>query len=298
MKDYLDYLEAEAVFILRECAAQFERSAILFSGGKDSLCLIQLAVKAFKPYKIPFKIIHIDTGHNFEETLKFRDHTMKNIGENIIIRYVEDSIKNGKAKEEKGQYPSRNRIQSITLLETINEFRIQAAIGGARRDEEKARSKERIFSFRNEFGSWDPKNQRPELWKIYNGKIHEGEGIRIFPLSNWTELDVWNYIEREKMSVPSIYFTHQRECIRRQDGVWLANSPFITPGPKDQISLEEVRFRTVGDMTCTSPVFSKANTIKEIIHDIKISSTSERASRVDDARGDSAMEERKKEGYF
>lgn len=296
--NHLDWLEAEAVYVLRECAAQFERSVLLFSGGKDSLCLLKLAEKAFRPSKFPFSIMHIDTGHNFVETLQFRDKIMLQLSENLIVKKVEDTINAGRVKEERGAYPSRNRMQSITLLDALTEFKFQSAIGGARRDEEKARSKERFFSFRDEFGSWEPKNQRPELWNLLNGRIHEGESIRIFPLSNWTELDVWSYILREKMEVPSIYFSHVRKCVQRQDGSWLAMSPYITPGPQDKIEDRNARFRTVGDMTCTSPVFETANTIAEVIEDIKAATTSERASRVDDARSESAMEDRKKEGYF
>jgi sulfate adenylyltransferase subunit 2 len=298
MLDHLDRLEAEAIYTLRECASQFERSVLLFSGGKDSLCLLRLSEKAFRPGAFPYPVLHIDTGHNFAETLEFRDRTMARLGEKLIVRTVEDSIRAGKAQDEKGPYPSRNRQQSVTLLDTLEEFKFQAAIGGARRDEEKARAKERFFSFRDEFGAWDPKNQRPELWNLFNGKIREGQGMRVFPLSNWTELDVWQYLERESMEVPSLYFTHRRKCVRRRDGTWLPLSPFISPPPEDVIEEHAVRFRTVGDMTCTSPVFTEAATIPEIIREIRLSRTTERGSRADDRRGDTAMEDRKKEGYF
>ena len=294
----LSYLENEAIYILRETARQFERPALLFSGGKDSLLLVHLALKAFRPGKIPFTLMHIDTGHNFEETLLFRDQLMQKIGEPLVVRSVEETIKKGLAQDEHGPFPSRNRQQAITLLEAIKEFRFDAAIGGARRDEEKARSKERFFSFRDEFGAWDPRNQRPELWRILNGKIHEGQNIRVFPLNNWTEVDVWNYLKINQIAVPSLYFAHKRVCVQRPDGSWLAHSKFIHPTPDCKTEEKMVRFRTVGDMTCTAPVFSNASTIDEFLIENDTLPTSERGSRMDDLRSDSAMEDRKKEGYF
>lgn len=296
--DELSRLESESIEVLREVAAQFERSVLLFSGGKDSLCLLKLSEKAFRPGKFPYPILHIDTGHNFDEALLFRDQTIAQLEETLIVRKVEDSIQQGRTKDESGPYPSRNRQQSVTLMDAMKEFRFQAAIGGARRDEEKARAKERFFSYRNSAGAWDPQNQRAELWNLYNGSLKDGEQIRVFPLNNWTELDVWRYIEREKMKVPSLYFSHRRKCVQRADGVWLPHSAFINPPASDQIEEHEVRFRTVGDMTCTSPVFSKASTVSEIIAEIQTSDVSERGSRADDQRSEAAMEDRKGEGYF
>lgn len=294
---HLDQLESEAIYILREVAAQFERPALLFSGGKDSICLVHLALKAFRPGKFPFPLVHIDTGHNFDEALKFRDDLAERTGEKLIVRYVQDSIDQGKAVEEKGKFPSRNAIQAVTLLDTIAEFKFDACIGGARRDEEKARAKERIFSVRDEFGSWDPKLQRPELWNIYNGKIHVGENVRVFPISNWTELDVWEYIRKENIELPSLYFSHQREIVWREDLVFPV-SKFISLDNTDKVETRTVRFRTVGDMTCTAAVESEANTIDDIIREIQISRTTERGSRLDDKRSEAAMEDRKKGGYF
>lgn len=295
---HLDLLEAEAIHVFREVAGQFERSALLFSGGKDSIALLRLAEKAFRPATLPFVVLHIDTGHNFPETLEFRDRRLQELGETLIVRKVEDTIRSGRAAEERGAYPSRNRQQSVTLMDAFQELRLQCAIGGARRDEEKARAKERIFSFRNEFGEWDPKNQRPELWSIYNGRIREGEQIRAFPISNWTELDVWLYIQREKLEVPKIYFRHEREVVRRQDGSWLPMSAWVLPTSSDIREVRTVRFRTVGDMTCTGPIFSTAANVEEVIQEIKDSTVSERGTRADDKRADAAMEDRKREGYF
>ena len=294
---HLQQLEAESIYILREVAAQFEKPALLFSGGKDSITLVHLALKAFRPGKFPFPLVHIDTGHNFQEALDFRDHLAEKIGEKLIVRYVQDSIDQGKAVEEKGKFPSRNGIQTVTLLDTIAEFKFDACIGGARRDEEKARAKERVFSVRDEFGGWDPKLQRPELWNIYNGKIHVGENVRVFPISNWTELDVWEYIRTENIELPSLYFSHKREIVWRENVVFPV-SKFITLDASDKVEEKTVRFRTVGDMTCTAAVESEANHIDDIIREIQVSRTTERGSRLDDKRSEAAMEERKRGGYF
>lgn len=299
MKDYLDQLEAEAIYILREVAGQFDRPALLFSGGKDSICLIHLALKAFRPGKFPFPLVHIDTGHNFQETIDFRDGLVQRIGEKLIVRKVEDTIRTKNLLDPKGKFPSRNPLQTYTLLDVIEEFEFDACIGGARRDEEKARSKERIFSVRDEFGQWDPKKQRPELWNIYNGKIDKGENVRVFPISNWTELDVWNYIKRENIELPSIYFTHERECILTEHGQLMNVNEFVQIDSEDKVVKRNVRYRTVGDMTCTAAVESQANTIDEIINEIKATKISERgATRMDDRMSEAAMEDRKKGGYF
>ncbi len=296
--DYLDALEAEAIYIFREVAGQFERPALLFSGGKDSITLAHLALKAFRPGKFPFPLVHIDTGHNFPEALDYRDRLAERIGEKLIVRRVEDTIKAKHLSEPKGKFASRNALQSHTLLETIEEFRFDACIGGARRDEEKARAKERIFSVRDEFGQWEPKLQRPELWNIFNGKIHQGENVRVFPISNWTELDVWNYIQRENIALPSIYFAHDRECLEYK-GQLVAWSEFIMPDESDVVSRKRVRYRTVGDMTCTAAVESNATTLDDIIREITASRTSERGeTRMDDRVSEAAMEDRKKNGYF
>jgi sulfate adenylyltransferase subunit 2 len=297
--DYLDELEAEAIYIMREVAGQFERPALLFSGGKDSICLIHLALKAFRPGKFPFPLVHIDTGHNFQEALDYRDALAEQIGEKLIVRKVEDTIRERKLVDGKGKFPSRNGLQTYTLLDTIEEFEFDACIGGARRDEEKARAKERIFSVRDEFGQWDPKKQRPELWNIYNGKIDKGENVRVFPISNWTELDVWNYIKRENITLPSIYFTHERECILTTLGQLMNTNEFVTIEPEDVVVKRNVRYRTVGDMTCTAAVESTACTVDDIIKEIKESKISERgATRMDDTLSEAAMEDRKKGGYF
>ena len=298
-KDYLDELEAEAIYILREVAGQFDRPALLFSGGKDSICLVHLALKAFRPGKFPFPLVHVDTGHNFEEAITYRDNLAKKLDEKLIVRYVADTIKAKKLQDGKGKFPSRNGLQTYTLLDVIEEFEFDACIGGARRDEEKARAKERIFSVRDEFGQWDPKMQRPELWNIYNGKINKGENVRVFPISNWTELDVWNYIKREKIELPSIYFTHERECILTENGQLMNTNEFVTIEEKDVIVKKKVRYRTVGDMTCTAAVESEAYTVDDIIKELKEAKISERgATRMDDRVSEAAMEDRKKGGYF
>ncbi|WP_129715029.1 sulfate adenylyltransferase subunit CysD [Pedobacter sp. SYP-B3415] len=295
--DYLDELEAEAIHILREVAGQFEKPALLFSGGKDSITLVRLAEKAFRPGKFPFPLVHIDTGHNFSETIDYRDRMMQRIGEKLIVGYVQESIDQGKVIEQTGKNASRNALQTVTLLDTIAAHGFDACIGGARRDEEKARAKERIFSVRDEFGQWDPKRQRPELWHIYNGRIHKGENVRVFPISNWTELDVWNYIRREQIELPSIYFAHERDCIMR-NGQWMAASPFLNMDEEDTIYHKKVRFRTVGDMSCTAAVESEADQIDDIINEISASKISERGARMDDKVSEAAMEDRKKGGYF
>jgi sulfate adenylyltransferase subunit 2 len=294
---YLSDLEAEAIFVLRESAAQFQKAAILFSGGKDSIVLSWIARKAFYPARIPFPLLHIDTGHNFPETISFRDEWVKQIDASLTVRYVQDSIDQGRVKEETGFNASRNTLQTITLLDAIEELKLDAAIGGARRDEEKARAKERFFSHRDEFGQWDPKNQRPELWNLFNGRKNQGEHFRVFPLSNWTEADIWNYIQREKIPVPEIYFTHERKCFRRENVVY-AYSDFMHLRETEKPEMLNVRFRTVGDMTCTGAVLSEANSIEEIIREVNASRITERGSRLDDLRSDTAMEDRKKAGYF
>ena len=298
-KDYLDELEAEAIYILREVAGQFDRPALLFSGGKDSICLVHLALKAFRPGKFPFPLVHVDTGHNFEEAITYRDELAKQLDEKLIVRYVADTIAQKKLQDGKGKFPSRNGLQTYTLLDVIEEFEFDACIGGARRDEEKARAKERIFSVRDEFGQWDPKMQRPELWNIYNGKINKGENVRVFPISNWTELDVWNYIKRENIQLPSIYFTHERECILTESGQLMNTNEFVIREETDVVVTKKVRYRTVGDMTCTAAVESKAYTVDDIIAELKDAKISERgATRMDDRVSEAAMEDRKKGGYF
>ena len=295
--NHLRELEAEAIYVIRETAAQFERPAMLFSGGKDSIVMTHLARKAFYPARIPFPLLHVDTGHNFPETLVFRDKMVEEIGARLEVRYVQDSIDKGRAKEEKGPNASRNVLQTVTLLDALEELKVDAAMGGARRDEEKARAKERFFSHRDEFGQWDPKNQRPELWMLLNGKKHIGEHFRVFPLSNWTEMDVWMYIQLENIAIPEIYFSHEREIILR-DGVLLANSEYIMKKDSDLIETRTVRFRTIGDMTCTGAVESPASTLSEIIDEIAASRVTERGTRHDDKRSETAMEDRKKAGYF
>ena len=295
--NHLRELEAEAIYIIRETASQFERPAMLFSGGKDSIVMTHLARKAFYPARIPFPLLHIDTGHNFPETIEFRDKMVAEIGANLIVRNVQDSINSGRAKEEKGPNASRNMLQTITLLDALEELKVDAAMGGARRDEEKARAKERFFSHRDEFGQWDPKNQRPELWMLLNGRKNQGEHFRVFPLSNWTEMDVWMYIAMEKIDIPNIYFTHQREIVKR-DGMLLANSEYITVRETEKAEMMTVRFRTIGDMTCTGAVLSPANSLQQIIEEVAASKTTERGTRSDDKRSETAMEDRKKAGYF
>jgi sulfate adenylyltransferase subunit 2 len=296
--DYLDVLESEAIYILRETAGQFKRPALLFSGGKDSTVLIYLALKAFYPASIPFPLVHIDTGHNFPEALAFRDEIVAKNNLNLIVRKVADTIVMRNLQDTTGKFPSRNALQSYTLLDTINEFSFDACIGGGRRDEEKARAKERIFSIRDNTGSWQPHYQRPELWNIYNGNIHEGENVRVFPISNWTELDVWNYIRREKIPLPPLYFSHTRECIEINNRL-LAVSEYISLDNDDVIVNKNVRYRTVGDMTCTAAIESYATTIDEVIEEIANSNISERGeTRMDDTISDAAMEDRKMNGYF
>ncbi len=296
--DYLDQLESEAIHIMREVAGQFEKPALLFSGGKDSITLVHLALKAFRPGKFPFPLVHIDTGHNFPEALQFRDELALTIGEKLVVRNVEDTIKSKQLTEPKGKFASRNALQTYTLLDTIEEFGFDACIGGARRDEEKARAKERIFSVRDEFGQWNPKLQRPELWNIYNGRISKGENVRVFPISNWTELDIWNYIRRENIALPSIYFAHERTVLEHE-GQLIALSDFIQLEDTDTIVTKKVRYRTVGDMTCTAAVESTASNIDDIITEIIATKTSERGeTRIDDRVSEAAMEDRKKSGYF
>ncbi len=295
--NHLRELENESIYVLREVAAQFQNPAILFSGGKDSIILVYLAIKAFYPAKIPFPLVHIDTGHNFKEALDYRDDLVKKTGTNLIVGSVEESIKEGRATEETGFNASRNKLQTVTLLDTIEKYKFDAAIGGGRRDEEKARAKERFFSHRDEFGQWDPKNQRPELWNIYNGRKNMGEHFRVFPISNWTELDVWQYILMENIPLPSIYFTHEREVFCR-DGVWLAYAPFMKLKPNEKVEVKRIRCRTVGDITCTGLTLSSASTIEDIVKEIAATRITERGSRWDDKRSESAMEERKVQGYF
>ncbi len=294
---HLKELESESIYVLREVAAQFARAVLLFSGGKDSIVLSHLARKAFWPAKIPFSLLHIDTGHNFPETIAYRDQWVSQIGAKLLVRYVQDSIDAGRAVEEKGYNASRNVLQTVTLLDAIEELKVDAAIGGGRRDEEKARAKERFFSHRDEFGQWDPKNQRPELWNLFNGKKHMGEHFRVFPISNWTEMDVWQYLYQEQIPLPSLYFTHQRECISR-DGVLLATSEFLTLKPSETPQNYQVRFRTIGDMTNTGAILSPASTVEEIIQEVAATRVTERGNRADDRRSEAAMEDRKKEGYF
>jgi sulfate adenylyltransferase subunit 2 len=294
---HLANLEAEAIYVMREVAAQFERPILLFSGGKDSILLSHLARKAFYPGRIPFPLLHIDTGQNFVETLTFRDQLVDKLDARLIVRYVQDSIDQGRVAEEGGPNPSRNALQTVTLLDALTELKVDAAMGGARRDEEKARAKERFFSHRDRFGQWDPKNQRPELWNLYNGRKRNGEHFRIFPISNWTELDVWQYIAAEEVDLPNLYFSHRRDVIRRE-GMWLAAGDSVTPQPGEQIENRIVRFRTIGDMTCTGAVESHAATLDEIIQEVASARVTERGGRADDKRSEAAMEDRKRQGYF
>jgi sulfate adenylyltransferase subunit 2 len=295
--NHLKDLENEAIFVMREVAAQFEKKVILFSGGKDSIVLVHLARKAFWPARMPFSLMHIDTGHNFEETIKFRDDLARELGVELFVQYVQDSIDNGRVTEEQGVNASRNKAQSVTLLDAIEEHNIDVAIGGGRRDEEKARAKERFFSHRNEFGQWDPKNQRPELWNIFNGRKHSGEHFRVFPISNWTELDVWQYILSEKINLPELYYTHRRKIFKR-NGTYLAWAPFMQLKPTEEVFETDVRCRTIGDITCTGVTLSKAESLEEIIGEIAATRVTERGGRYDDKRSEAAMEDRKKEGYF
>ena len=294
---HLRDLENESIYIMREVAAQFERPILLFSGGKDSILLVHLAKKAFWPAKIPFTLMHIDTGHNFKETITFRDKMCKELGVDLVVKYVQDSINEGKAVEETGVNASRNKLQTVTLLDGIEDLKADAAIGGGRRDEEKARAKERIFSHRDEFGQWDPKNQRPELWNIYNGRKNIGEHFRVFPISNWTELDVWQYMMMEKVELPNLYFTHKRKVFNR-DGVWLAWAPFMQTKPDEKIIEKDVRCRTIGDITCTGLTLSGADNLEDIMLEIAASRLTERGGRYDDKRSEAAMEDRKRDGYF
>ena len=294
---HLAELESEAIYILREVAAQFEQPVLLFSGGKDSIVLAYLAKKAFWPARIPFPLLHIDTGHNFEETISFRDDFVRKYNARLIVGSVQESIDSGRAMEEQGLNASRNVLQTVTLLDVIEKHKFDAAIGGGRRDEEKARAKERFFSHRDEFGQWDPKNQRPELWNLFNGKKRMGEHFRVFPISNWTEMDVWQYLFQEQIELPSIYFTHERKVFYR-DGVWLAWAPFMKIKPTEKVEVRKVRCRTVGDITCTGLTLSTANSLEDIISEIAATRVTERGGRYDDKRSDAAMEDRKKEGYF
>ena len=294
---HLKELESESIYVLREVAAQFERPAILFSGGKDSIVVTYLAYKAFYPAKIPFPLVHIDTGHNFKETLEYRDELVRKLDARLIIGSVQESIDSGRVKEEKGYNASRNRLQTTTLLDTIEKYKFDACIGGARRDEEKARAKERFFSHRDEFGQWNPKNQRPELWNNFNGKKNMGEHFRVFPISNWTEMDVWQYIYSEQIDLPSLYFTHERRCFYR-DGQWLAAEPCMTLKPTEEVVTRRVRCRTIGDITCTGLTISEANNLEDIINEIAATRITERGGRADDKRSETSMEDRKKEGYF
>ena len=296
---HLDKLEAEAIFIMREVASQFENPALLFSGGKDSIVMGHIAKKSFYPAKIPFKFLHIDTGHNFPETLEYIDNFVKKLGVKLVVGSVEKSIEEGRVIEETGKYASRNYLQTITLLDTVEEYKFDCLVGGGRRDEEKSRAKERFFSHRNEFGEWDPKNQRPELWDLYNGRYNHGEHFRVFPQSNWTEIDVWQYILKEKIVIPKLYFSHNRKCIIR-DGVILAYTEFINMDESEKRNAKEmrVRCRTIGDMTCTGLVESNAQTLEEIVNEVAQIRSLERGSRADDKRSETAMEDRKKKGYF
>src|SRR3954470_14385398 len=295
---HLAALEAESIFIMREVAAEFERPVVLFSGGKDSIILLRIAEKAFRPQKFPFPLMHVDTGHNFQEVLDFRDRRVAELGERLIVASVQESIDKGRVQEEPGHDPSRNRLQTTTLLDAIQEHQFDAVFGGGRRDEEKARAKERVYSFRDDFGQWDPKNQRPELWNLYNGKHRKGEHIRVFPLSNWTELDIWQYIKDDDIEIPAIYYAHRREVFRR-DGMWLAVSPFITLMDGEEPVEMTVRYRTVGDASCTGAVESPAATVDDVIAEVAASRITERgATRADDKFTEAAMEDRKREGYF
>ncbi|HEY1644180.1 MAG TPA: sulfate adenylyltransferase subunit CysD [Streptosporangiaceae bacterium] len=294
----LDVLEAESIHIMREVASEFERPGLLFSGGKDSIVMLALAERAFWPARIPFPVMHVDTGHNFPEVLKFRDRRAQEAGARLIVASVQESIDAGRVAEETGRFASRNRLQITTLLDGIAEHRFDAVFGGARRDEEKARAKERVFSFRDEFGQWDPKNQRPELWNLYNTRIRRGEHIRVFPISNWTELDIWHYIDREQLEIPSIYYAHQRQVFER-DGILLSDNAFVTRGDDEPLFDARVRYRTVGDMTCTGAVESSATTVAQVIDEISATRITERGqTRADDRASEAAMEDRKREGYF
>ncbi|MGO2293989.1 MAG: sulfate adenylyltransferase subunit CysD [Psychroflexus halocasei] len=295
--NYLEELESEAIYILREVWAQFQNPVILFSGGKDSILVTHLAKKAFHPAKIPFALMHVDTGHNFPEALQFRDDLVDKLGVRLIVGSVQESIDKGRVAEEKGKNATRNALQITTLLDTIEEHKIDCAIGGGRRDEEKARAKERFFSHRDDFGQWDPKNQRPELWNLLNGKHFEGEHFRAFPISNWTEMDVWNYLTKEGIEIPSLYLAHEREVVRRNDS-WIPNSEFLKLEPNEEIVKKKIRFRTLGDITITGGIESDADTMEKIVEEVSTMRETERGNRSDDKRSETAMEDRKKEGYF
>ncbi|MEZ4682163.1 MAG: sulfate adenylyltransferase subunit CysD [Caldilineaceae bacterium] len=296
-RNHLKQLESEAIYVIREVAAQFERPVLLFSGGKDSIVMAHLAHRAFYPGRIPFPLMHIDTGHNFPETIEFRDDLVRKLDAQLIVRYVQDSIDQGRAVEETGPLASRNSLQTVTLLDALTEFKVEAAMGGARRDEEKARAKERFFSHRDAFGQWDPKNQRPELWNLYNGSKLNKEHFRIFPLSNWTEMDIWQYIQLHQIEIPSLYFAHNRDVVKR-DGNWLAVTDVVQPQPGEELAHRLVRFRTIGDMTCTGAVESDAMTLDDIIQEVASARITERGGRADDRRSEAAMEDRKRQGYF
>ncbi|NNE76184.1 MAG: sulfate adenylyltransferase subunit CysD [Pricia sp.] len=295
--NYLDELESEAIYVLREVWAQFQNPVILFSGGKDSILITHLAKRAFYPSKIPFALMHVDTGHNFPETIKFRDDLVNSLDARLIVGSVQESIDKGRVAEERGKNATRNALQITTLLDHIEKNKIDCAIGGGRRDEEKARAKERFFSHRDDFGQWDPKNQRPELWNIFNGKCQEGEHFRVFPISNWTEMDVWNYIKREKIEIPSLYLAHEREVVRRNDS-WIPNSEFLALEENEKIELKKIRFRTLGDITITGGIESEADSLDKIVQEVSSMRQTERGNRSDDKRSETAMEDRKKQGYF
>lgn len=294
---HLKELEDEAIYVMKEVAAQFERPVLLFSGGKDSICMVHLARKAFYPARIPFPLLHVDTGHNFPETIEFRDRLVEELGVQLIVGSVQESIDAGRVQEETGPDASRNALQTVTLLDTLRGHQIDAALGGGRRDEEKARAKERFFSHRDIFGQWDPKNQRPELWNLFNGRKNPGESFRVFPLSNWTEMDVWQYIAQEEIDIPEIYFSHRRRVFNRR-GIWLADTEFVTRLPEEEVVEKTVRFRTIGDATCTGAVLSNASTLEEIIMEVAAARQTERGNRHDDKRSETAMEDRKRQGYF
>ncbi|PWN07783.1 sulfate adenylyltransferase subunit CysD [Rhodohalobacter mucosus] len=296
-QSHLKQLENEGIYIMREVAAQFERPVLLFSGGKDSIVMVHLALKAFYPAKIPFPLMHVDTGHNFPETIQFRDELVKKTGVELIVGSVQESIDSGRVKEETGPDASRNALQTVTLLDTLKKHQVDAALGGGRRDEEKARAKERFFSHRDVFGQWDPKNQRPELWDLYNGRKNMGESFRIFPISNWTEMDIWQYIAQEEIDIPDLYFSHERKVFNRR-GVWLADTDFVNRMPDEEIVTKTVRFRTIGDATCTGAVLSTASNMEEIIQEVASARQTERGNRHDDKRSETAMEDRKRQGYF
>ncbi|EID76499.1 sulfate adenylyltransferase subunit CysD [Imtechella halotolerans] len=295
--NYLDELESEAIYVLREVYAQFRNPVILFSGGKDSIVVTHLARKAFSPGKIPFPLMHVDTGHNFPETMMFRDALVKELGVQLIVGSVQESINQGRVAEERGRNASRNALQTTTLLDTIENHKIDCAIGGGRRDEEKARAKERFFSHRDDFGQWDPKNQRPELWNLFNGKYVEGEHFRVFPISNWTEMDVWNYIKREQIDIPTLYFAHERKVVWRNNS-WIPQSEFLTIQEDEKVYSKKIRFRTLGDITITGGIESEADTLEKIVDEVAAMRQTERGNRADDKRSETAMEDRKRQGYF